>query len=130
MSEEQKRRLQAQLWSICNYLRGKMSGDEFRDYILGFIFFKFLSERLYAIAQNALEADGIQYEDLDENNPDHKEIIDAVRTEAVDALGYHLNPSQLFDQIAKKIKADKDAFVIGDIQQRAAQPQHLTQQPR
>lgn len=117
MSEEQKRRLQTQLWSICNYLRGKMSGDEFRDYILGFIFFKFLSERLYAIAQNALEADGIQYEDLDENNPDHKEIIEAVRQEAVDALGYHLNPSQLFDQIAKKIKADKDAFVIGDIQQ-------------
>lgn len=65
-----------------------MSGDEFRDYILGFIFFKFLSERLYAIAQNALEADGIQYEDLDENDPDHKEIIEAVRQEAVDALGY------------------------------------------
>ena len=56
MSEEQKRKLQSQLWGICNYLRGKMSGDEYRDYTLGFIFFKFLSERLYAIAQNALEA--------------------------------------------------------------------------
>lgn len=38
MSEEQKRLLEAQLWNIANELRGKMDADEFRDYILGFIF--------------------------------------------------------------------------------------------
>ena len=47
MSEEQKRILQQQLWAICNLLRGRISGDDYRDYILGFIFYKFLSERLY-----------------------------------------------------------------------------------
>jgi len=39
MSEEQRRQLQQQLWNIANTLRGKMGADEFRDYILGFIFY-------------------------------------------------------------------------------------------
>jgi len=66
MSEEQKRILQQQLWALCSLLRGRMAGDEFRDYILGFIFFKFLSERLYLIAQEALSQDGLDYATLDE----------------------------------------------------------------
>ena len=35
--------LEKHLWKIANDLRGKMGADEFRDYILGFIFFKSLS---------------------------------------------------------------------------------------
>jgi len=38
MSEDQKKQLEQQLWNIANTLRGKMDADEFRDYILGFIF--------------------------------------------------------------------------------------------
>ena len=45
MSEEQKRKLEQQLWKIADTLRGKMDADEFRDYILGFIFYKYLSEK-------------------------------------------------------------------------------------
>ena len=41
MSEDQKKQLQTQLWNIANELRGKMGADEFRDYILGFIFYKY-----------------------------------------------------------------------------------------
>jgi type I restriction enzyme M protein len=44
MSEDHKKQLEAQLWNIANTLRGKMNADEFRDYILGFIFYKYLSE--------------------------------------------------------------------------------------
>lgn len=39
MSEAQKKKLEQQLWNIANTLRGKMNADEFRDYILGFIFY-------------------------------------------------------------------------------------------
>ena len=39
MSESQKKALEQQLWNIANELRGKMDADEFRDYILGFIFY-------------------------------------------------------------------------------------------
>ena len=45
MSEDQKKQLESQLWAIANELRGKMDADEFRDYILGFIFYKYLSEK-------------------------------------------------------------------------------------
>tara|TARA_Y200000002_G_C22243432_1_gene480678 strand:- start:18 stop:173 length:156 start_codon:yes stop_codon:yes gene_type:complete len=45
MSENQLA-LQKQLWNIANELRGKMNADEFRDYILGFIFYKYLSEKM------------------------------------------------------------------------------------
>jgi type I restriction enzyme M protein len=46
MGEEQKKQLEQQLWNIANTLRGKMDADEFRDYILGFIFYKYLSEKI------------------------------------------------------------------------------------
>ena len=45
MTQVQLQQLQKQLWNIANTLRGKMGADEFRDYILGFIFFKYLSEK-------------------------------------------------------------------------------------
>ena len=62
MSEEQKKQLEQQLWNIANTLRGKMNADEFRDYILGFIFYKYLSERMNLYADSILEADGIVYQ--------------------------------------------------------------------
>ena len=40
MSKADKQKLEQQLWNIAYELRGKMGADEFRDYILGFIFFK------------------------------------------------------------------------------------------
>ncbi|MFG4528657.1 type I restriction-modification system subunit M N-terminal domain-containing protein, partial [Acinetobacter baumannii] len=45
MTQVQLQQLQKQLWNIANTLRGTMGADEFRDYILGFIFFKYLSEK-------------------------------------------------------------------------------------
>ncbi len=36
----EKQRLEQRLWDIANTLRGKMGADDFRDYILGFIFYK------------------------------------------------------------------------------------------
>ena len=40
MSEDQKRQLESRLWNIANKLRGRISADDYRDYILGFIFYK------------------------------------------------------------------------------------------
>lgn len=45
MTEDQKKKLEAQLWNIANTLRGKMNAGGFRDYILGFIFYKYLSKK-------------------------------------------------------------------------------------
>ena len=59
MSEENKKQLESQLWNIANELRGKMDADEFRDYILGFIFYKYLSEKMNIYANNLLKEDNI-----------------------------------------------------------------------
>jgi len=46
MSEEQKRLLEQQLWAIADLLRGKMNADEYKNYVLGFIFLKYLYQIL------------------------------------------------------------------------------------
>ena len=47
MSEqEQKQKLEQQRWNIANTLRGKMDADDFRDCILGFIFYKYLRREM------------------------------------------------------------------------------------
>jgi type I restriction enzyme M protein len=46
MAAEQKAKLEQQLWNIANTLKGKMDADDLRDYILGFIFNKYLSTKM------------------------------------------------------------------------------------
>lgn len=54
MKDNTKQKLEQQLWNIANTLRGKMGADEFRDYILGFIFYKYLSEKMHNYANKIL----------------------------------------------------------------------------
>ena len=60
MSEDHKKQLKQQLWNIANTLRGKMDADEFRDYILGFIFYKYLAEKMDLYANDILQPDGVK----------------------------------------------------------------------
>ena len=76
MSEDQKKALETQLWNIANTLRGKMNADEFRDYILGFIFYKYLSERMNMYADSLLEANEIKYTDINENSDEGKRFLE------------------------------------------------------
>jgi len=46
VTNDERRQLHRQLWNVANELRGKMDADDFRDYILGFVFLKYLSERV------------------------------------------------------------------------------------
>lgn len=113
MTEEQKKTLEAKLWDIANTLRGKMNADEFRDYILGFIFYKYLSEKMHIYANKILEQDNIEYLDLDESTEDGKEYLEAVKVEAVESLGYFLKPSELFHQVAKR--GAKGEFILEEL---------------
>lgn len=102
MSEDQKKQLEQQLWNIANTLRGKMDADEFRDYILGFIFYKYLSEKMLLYANAILKEDGISYQALNEETEEGKAYLSAVHDEAIDKLGYFLKPSELFSEIARR----------------------------
>ena len=117
MSEEQKQQLEKQLWNIANTLRGKMNADEFRDYILGFIFYKYLSEKLYFKVNQLLKQDGIDYQDIDESTEKGSKILEAVRTETLNSLGYFLKPSELFHAIATRGAGNgQNNFILEDLQ--------------
>jgi len=106
MSEDQKKQLEQQLWNIANALRGKMDADEFRDYILGFIFYKYLSEKMHLYADKILKEDGLEYMGIDENTAEGKEYLEVIKEEAVLKLGYFLKPNELFSEVAKKGNSD------------------------
>jgi len=118
MSEDQKKQLEQQLWNIANTLRGKLNADEFRDYILGFIFYKYLSEKMFRYADSILKQDGIKYKDIKEETAKGKQYIEAIKEEALDKLGYFLKPSELFSEIAKRGNSDKEGennFILEDL---------------
>ncbi|MEI7669211.1 MAG: type I restriction-modification system subunit M, partial [Pseudomonadota bacterium] len=102
MTDEQKRKLEQQLWNIANTLRGKMNADEFRDYILGFIFYKYLSEKMILHANKILKSDGIKYNEVIENSQEGKKIIAAIEEDSIKEIGYFLKPSELFHEIARR----------------------------
>lgn len=115
MSEEQKKLLEQQLWNIANELRGKMDADEFRDYILGFIFYKYLSEKQHLYANQLLETEKVKDYLLITN----KEDLKAISEESLLKLGYFLRPEELFESIAKKGNANTETesnFILQDLE--------------
>ncbi|WP_375277330.1 type I restriction-modification system subunit M N-terminal domain-containing protein [Pseudoalteromonas marina] len=115
MVEQHKKELEKQLWNIANALRGNMSADEFRDYILGFIFYKYLSERMHQYADGILAAEEDSsliksFDAIDESTDEGQEYLEAIKEESIDHLGYFLKPSELFHVIAEK--GNKGEFII------------------
>jgi type I restriction enzyme M protein len=115
MADDTKKTLQTQLWNIANTLRGKMGADEFRDYILGFIFYKYLSEQMHLFADEILVNDGLKFDAIDENTKDGQDMLDTIKEEAVERLGYFLKPSELFHKVAEKGAQKTDNFILEDL---------------
>jgi type I restriction enzyme M protein len=114
MSEEQKKLLESQLWGIANMLRGKISPDDYRDYILGFIFYKYLSEKQLLYANELL----IGEEVTDYKLVKDQETLNAIKEESLLKLGYFLEPSQLFSVLAAKGNADTESesnYILEDL---------------
>ena len=125
--EDYKKVLEAQLWNIANTLRGKMNADEFRDYILGFIFYKYLSEKMNLFADEILKQDNVKFRDITPKTADGAAFIEAIKEEALEKLGYFLRPEELFSEVAKRGKGDneedidkfdesKTHFILEDLQ--------------
>lgn len=102
MTNDQKSQLKNQLWNIADSLRGKMNADEFRDYCLGFIFYKYLSERQHLYANEVLAEDGIDFLNIDEESEEGQEYLAAIAEESIAQLGYFLKPSELFGSLAER----------------------------
>lgn len=97
--QQQAADLSSQLWSIANDLRGGMDANEFRNYILGTIFYRYLSERTEMYMQEILENDGLTYEEafgIEEYRP-------TVEKWSLDHLGYIIKPENLFRELNRRI---------------------------
>jgi len=115
MSEDQKKQLETQLWGIANLLRGKISADDYRDYILGFIFYKYLSEKQVLYANDLLRGEAV----TDYKVVNDQETLDAIQEESLLKLGYFLKPTELFSVLSAKGNAnteDESNYILEDLQ--------------
>lgn len=104
MSEELQQKLRTQLWAVANNLRGNMSANEFMYFSLGFIFYKYLSEKIEKYADQALENDEITFKQLWESQEeDAVELQDEVKKQCLENIGYFVEPQYLFTSIIDRI---------------------------
>ncbi len=115
MSDDQKQLLEKQLWGIANLLRGKISADDYRDYILGFIFYKYLSEKQYLYVNELLVGEEVtDYRDVKD-----PETLEVIKEESLLKLGYFLQPHELFSELAKRGSSDTENesnYILEDLQ--------------
>ena len=96
----QQAELHKKLWSIANDLRGTMDASEFRNYILGLIFYRYLSEKTEQRAANLLEEDNLSYQAAWANTDYQKDLKD----ELLEQIGYVIEPQDLFSAMVAEIE--------------------------
>ena len=109
MSEEaQRRALQNQIWSIANEVRGAVDGWDFKQYVLGTLFYRFISENF----TDYIEAGD---ESIDYTGMGDDEIDDEQKRVIIEEKGYFIYPSQLFKNVVKN--ASSNANLNTDLDQ-------------
>ena len=105
MSEELQQKLRDQLWEVANRLRGNMSASDFMYFTLGFIFYKYLSEKIEKYANSALEDDEVTFKELwDMTDADAMELQEEVKNQCLENIGYFIEPKYLFSSVIDTIK--------------------------
>lgn len=101
--QEQQRELHTRLWAIANDLRGNMEANEFKNYILGLIFYRYLSEKVENRVEDLLSEDEISYSEAWED----EEYKEGLQEELVEQLGYLIEPKYLFSTLLQAIEENK-----------------------
>lgn len=94
ISKKQRDALHAQIWKIANEVRGAVDGWDFKQYILGTLFYRFISENFATHMEGG--EDNINYAALEDIK-----ITAEIKEEAVKTKGYFIYPSQLFTNVAE-----------------------------
>jgi len=117
-SIQQRAELQRRIWQIANEVRGAVDGWDFKQYVLGSLFYRFISENFSAYIEGG--DDSIKYAELSDSviTPDIKD--DAIKTK-----GYFIKPSQLFVNVAAKASTNESlntdlAKIFADIEASAS----------
>lgn len=90
----QRAKLQSQIWKIANDVRGSVDGWDFKQYVLGTLFYRFISENFSSYIEGG--DDSVNYAELNDNV-----ITNEIKEDAIKTKGYFIYPSQMFTKIAK-----------------------------
>ena len=90
----QREELQAAIWKIANEVRGAVDGWDFKQFVLGTLFYRFISENFVLFMENGDES--IDYTHWPDEQLSQKDINNVITEK-----GYFIYPSQLFSHIAK-----------------------------
>lgn len=105
IKEQEREELHKTIWNIANDLRGSVDGWDFKQYVLGFMFYRYISENITDyINAGEIEAGntGFNYADISD------EEAEETRTDMVETKGFFILPSQLFANVRKRAKNDVD----------------------
>lgn len=92
-----------------------MGADEFRDYILGFIFYKYLSRKMEMHDDKILKPNNLSFRQLEDHSQEDL-YLEAVKEDALMHLGYFLKPSELFSELARRGNGNgKSKFILADL---------------
>ena len=91
-SQQQRQALHRQIWQIANNVRGSVDGWDFKQYVLGTLFYRFMSENFCDYIQ--ADDETINYAKMAD-----EDIPDETRNSAITEKGYFIAPSQLFENV-------------------------------
>ena len=96
LEQQQRKELHNKLWKMANSLRGNMDANEFKDYILGLIFYRYVCEHEESEFKDKLHA---SIEEV------YKEAPENCKELAISnlGLGYFIEPQHLFKNLVKEI---------------------------
>jgi len=97
---QQRAALQRQIWQIANDVRGAVDGWDFKQYVLGTLFYRFISENFASYIE--ADDDSINYAQLADNI-----ITPEITDDAIKTKGYFIYPSQLFVNVAKNANSNE-----------------------
>lgn len=115
LQRQQQAELHRKLWNMANDLRGQMEAYEFKNYILGLIFYRYLSEKTETRVKKLLEEDNISYE-VAWND---KEMKEALIEELIQQIGYVIEPEFLFSNMINEIMKGEQGTFDTEMLQRA-----------
>lgn len=95
-SINQREELQSKIWKIANELRGSVDGWDFKQFVLGALFYRFISENFASYMKGG--DDSRDYTTFDDTK-----VTDSMRKHAVADQGYFIYPWQLFCNVLKKV---------------------------
>jgi type I restriction enzyme M protein len=107
MTDQEEQELGKTLWNTANTLRGAMNADDFRDYMLSFLFLRYLSDNYEAAAQRELGRDYPALEDVDRRTPlavwyeENKDDVGAFEAQMRRKTHYVIKPEHLWASIAE-----------------------------